>query len=296
MLSLALGQSGGTGAADDRARVGPVQHVEPAVQLAVFMAFAAILTNFVSNAAAAAVGTPIAVATAAQLGVPVEPFVLAILFGANLSYATPMAYQTNLLVMSAAGYRFVDFVRVGLPLVLLMLVTLSILLARHYGCDGGRMSRRKPAAADRGAQRRAHAQCGRAACLDSLPQSCRAAYFTWQLDPYRRPNTLWAMRSGWPRAVRKLHVLGHANRQPWPAATRNLADARSRAVRDLLVWLGARPGQVRRVQLPESHGVRAATVSSEPAEQRYVELIAIPGRGPAKQMALPGRARRRIAA
>lgn len=110
-------------------------------------------------------------------------------------------------------------------------------------------------------------------------------------------NTLWGYAQ-WLAAsrARKLHVLGHANRQPWPAATRNLADARSRAVRDLLVWLGARPGQVRRVQLPESHGVRAATVSSEPAEQRYVELIAIPGRGPAKQMALPGRARRRIAA
>ena len=44
-----------------------------------------------------------------------------------------MAYQTNLLVMNAAGYRFSDFVRVGLPLVVLMLVTLSILLARRYG-------------------------------------------------------------------------------------------------------------------------------------------------------------------
>jgi di/tricarboxylate transporter len=52
---------------------------------------------------------------------------------ANLSFATPMAYQTNLLVMNAAGYRFADFLRVGLPLVLLMLVTLSILLARRYG-------------------------------------------------------------------------------------------------------------------------------------------------------------------
>jgi di/tricarboxylate transporter len=44
-----------------------------------------------------------------------------------------MAYQTNLLVMNAAGYRFADFVRVGLPLVLLMLVVLSVLLVRSYG-------------------------------------------------------------------------------------------------------------------------------------------------------------------
>ena len=46
---------------------------------------------------------------------------LAILFGANLAFATPMAYQTNLLIMNAAKYRFADFVRVGLPLVLMML-------------------------------------------------------------------------------------------------------------------------------------------------------------------------------
>jgi di/tricarboxylate transporter len=105
----------------------------PAAQIAIFMTFAAVLTNFVSNAAAAAVGTPIAVATAAELGLPLEPFVLAILFGANLSYATPMAYQTNLLVMKAAGYRFADFVRVGGPLVGIMLVVLSFLLAGRYG-------------------------------------------------------------------------------------------------------------------------------------------------------------------
>ena len=81
----------------------------------------------------AAVGTPIAIATAQQLGLPLEPFVLAILFGANLSYATPMAYQTNVIIMNAAGYRFVDFVKVGGPLVVLMLVVLSFLLANRYG-------------------------------------------------------------------------------------------------------------------------------------------------------------------
>lgn len=64
-----------------------VESVPPSAQIAVFMAFAALFTNFVSNSAAAAVGTPIAIATAQQLGSPLEPFVLAILFGANLSYA-----------------------------------------------------------------------------------------------------------------------------------------------------------------------------------------------------------------
>jgi di/tricarboxylate transporter len=133
--SIALGLSlVGSGAADWLAS-GAVAGVEgwpPALQIASIMTLSALLTNFVSNSAAAAIGTPIAVTMAAQLGLPAEPFVLAILFGANLSYATPMAYQTNLLVMSAAGYSFRDFVRVGLPLVVLMLASLSWLLVRHY--------------------------------------------------------------------------------------------------------------------------------------------------------------------
>lgn len=134
--SIALGQSLVTTGAAAWIAGGVealVNDVPPAGQLAAFMAFAALLTNFVSNAAAATIGTPVAVETARLLGVPVEPFVLAILFGANLSYATPMAYQTNLLIMKAVGYRFSDFVRVGLPLVILMLAVLSWLLVRRYG-------------------------------------------------------------------------------------------------------------------------------------------------------------------
>lgn len=134
--SIALGQSlVVTGAAGWIAGhlANAVAGLPPAFQLSVFMAFAAVLTNFVSNAAAAAVGTPIAVATARALGLPLEPFVLAILFGANLSFATPMAYQTNLLVMNAAGYTFRDFVRVGVPLVVILLCTLAFTLVRRYG-------------------------------------------------------------------------------------------------------------------------------------------------------------------
>ena len=96
------------------------------------MLLLAILTNIVSNNAAAVIGTPIAVGIAHQLGLPPEPFVLAVLFGANMSYATPMAYQTNLLVMSAGNYRFAEFVKVGVPLIALMLVTLTWALARLY--------------------------------------------------------------------------------------------------------------------------------------------------------------------
>jgi di/tricarboxylate transporter len=66
------------------------------------------------------------------MGVDPRPFVLAVLFGCNLCYATPMAYQTNLLVMTAAGYRFNDFVRAGLPLTILMWIVLTWLLAKEY--------------------------------------------------------------------------------------------------------------------------------------------------------------------
>ena len=108
------------------------QGASHAVLLSALMALLAVLTNVVSNNAAAVIGTPIAVGIAEQLGLPPQPFVLAVLFGANLSYATPMAYKTNLLVMSAGNYRFAEFVRVGVPLTVLMWLTLSWLLATLY--------------------------------------------------------------------------------------------------------------------------------------------------------------------
>ena len=105
----------------------------PAVTLSGLMLLMAVITNVVSNTAAAVIGTPVAVAIANGLGLPAEAFVLAVLFGANMSYATPMAYQTNLLVMSAGAYTFGDFVRIGVPLTLLMWAVLSFLLPAMYG-------------------------------------------------------------------------------------------------------------------------------------------------------------------
>ena len=91
-----------------------------------------LVTNVVSNAAAAVVGTPIAVAIARQIGAPVEPFVLAVMFGANMSYATPIGYQTNLVILSAGGYKFSDFLRVGLPLTVLVGLGFTLLLSFLY--------------------------------------------------------------------------------------------------------------------------------------------------------------------
>lgn len=104
----------------------------PTVMLSGLMLLMAVLTNIVSNNAAAVIGTPIAIGIAQQLGLPAEPFVLAVLFGANMSYATPMAYKTNLLVMNAGGYKFNDFVRVGIPLTVIVWLALSWLLPMMY--------------------------------------------------------------------------------------------------------------------------------------------------------------------
>ena len=113
--------------------LGMMQGASPAWVLAGLIAMMTVLTNIVSNNAAAVIGTPIAITVANALGAPPEAFVLGVLFGANLSFITPMAYQTNLLVMNAIGYSFGDFVRVGLPLALLMWVGFSLVLSLMYG-------------------------------------------------------------------------------------------------------------------------------------------------------------------
>ena len=136
VASLALGTALlKTGGADFLALsiVSLAGDASPGVLLSGLMLVMAVLTNIVSNNAAAVIGTPIAVGIAQQLGLPAEPFVLAVLFGANMSYATPMAYKTNLLVMNAGGYRFNDFVRVGIPLTLITWLCLSWLLPAIYG-------------------------------------------------------------------------------------------------------------------------------------------------------------------
>lgn len=91
-----------------------------------------ILTNLVSDNTAGVIGTPIGIQIALDLGANPQPFVLAVLFGANMSYLTPFGYQANLLIMSAGGYKFSDFFRVGLPLTFIMWIGLSIALSLIY--------------------------------------------------------------------------------------------------------------------------------------------------------------------
>ena len=104
--------------------------------LSLFMLVMSIMTNIVSNNAAAVIGTPIAIGIAQQLQVDPEPFILAVLFGANMSYATPFGYQSNLLILSAGGYKFSDFLKIGIPLIFIMWIGFSIVLPTMYGLWG----------------------------------------------------------------------------------------------------------------------------------------------------------------
>ena len=87
-----------------------------------------LFTETVTNNAAAAIIFPFAVAIAVQTGVNPRPFVMAVAFAASASLMTPLGYQTNLMVYGPGGYRFTDFIRVGLPLNILLLICATVLI------------------------------------------------------------------------------------------------------------------------------------------------------------------------
>jgi di/tricarboxylate transporter len=100
----------------------------PGFVIAALMLSTALLTEVVTNNAVAVLVTPIAFTIAESMGLDIRSVVIAVMFGANMSYLTPVGYQTNLLVMNAGGYKFTDFIRLGLPLQIIMWISLSILL------------------------------------------------------------------------------------------------------------------------------------------------------------------------
>ncbi len=135
VASLAMGKAlVATGMAEYLAAafVGAAGGLPAPAIVSAFILIMAVLTNIVSNNAAAVIGTPIAIAAAQQLDVDPMPFVLAVLFGANMSFATPFGYQTNLLILSTGGYRFADFLRAGIPLILILWIGFSIALPLVY--------------------------------------------------------------------------------------------------------------------------------------------------------------------
>ena len=88
----------------------------PLVALAILYGVTLFATEFLSNAAVAVLITPVAVALADSLGVDPRPFLIAVMMAASAAFATPFGYQTNVLVFQVGKYKYMDFVRVGVPL------------------------------------------------------------------------------------------------------------------------------------------------------------------------------------
>ncbi len=114
-LGIAMSQTGAAAFLVEHT-IGQVRELGPFVVLAVMYLVALLLSEIMSNAAAAVLLTPIGMSLAKMLGVDPTPFLIAVTFAASTSFATPVGYQTNTMVYSAGGYRFVDFIKVGLPL------------------------------------------------------------------------------------------------------------------------------------------------------------------------------------
>ncbi len=113
--------------------IGSLGTSSPAVIMSGLFLLVAIFTSFLSNNATAVLFTPIAIAAANSLGVDPLPLIVAVILGANASFASPIGYQTNLLVMSAGHYRFRDFFIVGVPLVIIVWIVFSIVAPWYYG-------------------------------------------------------------------------------------------------------------------------------------------------------------------
>lgn len=102
------------------------------VILSAFFLLCAITTNILSNNATAVLFAPVALGLSSSLGIAPEPFVFAVIFAANCSFATPIAYQTNLLVMSPGNYQFKDFMRAGLPLIIIIWLSYTIMAPWYF--------------------------------------------------------------------------------------------------------------------------------------------------------------------
>lgn len=108
-------------------------YTSPIVLLGMFYLITTLLTQFVSNNATIILFTPIAISVAVELGLNPMPFVIVIMFAAATAYLTPISYQTNVMVYQMGNYKFTDFIKVGLPLNIILLFATTLLASWIWG-------------------------------------------------------------------------------------------------------------------------------------------------------------------
>ena len=106
---------------------------QPRVLLALIYLITMILTEVSSNAATAIIMTPIALAVSQQMGFEPRTFIFAVAFAASASFITPVGYQTNLMVYGPGGYKFIDYIKVGLPLAVIFWISAIFILPLIWG-------------------------------------------------------------------------------------------------------------------------------------------------------------------
>lgn len=130
-LAQAIEQTGASRVLADQVLVVAGGH-GPHMTLALVYLVTLVMTEVLTNSAAAVIAFPVAISAAHALGVDPRPFIMAVTFAASASFATPIGYQTNTLVYGAGGYRFSDFLRVGSPLTVLFFVIAVFTIPRLW--------------------------------------------------------------------------------------------------------------------------------------------------------------------
>lgn len=130
-LGIAMQTSGAAGLIAERA-VGVVGGMGPVAVLAVVYLMTSVMTDTMSNNAAAVLLAPIAISTAEQIGVDPRPLLMAITFAASTGFSTPVGYQTNTMIYNPGGYKYTDFLRTGVPLSILFWILSVTFIPRFW--------------------------------------------------------------------------------------------------------------------------------------------------------------------
>lgn len=133
MLGLSLGMQK-TGAAEllVNGMVSVAGNIGPVGLLLTIYFLTSLLTEMISNNAVAVLIGPIVIALAEQLGFDPRPFIMAVMFAASASFATPIGYQTNTFVYGAGGYKFKDFMKIGIPLNIIFALLAAVVIPMFF--------------------------------------------------------------------------------------------------------------------------------------------------------------------